>query len=165
ALSACLAALPALVNLRATSEGANRGILRTGRSRRERIWMDSFVVLQFVIAIALIAGAGLMLRNFGRLLHRDLGIDTSHLLAIRASTTSPQYTDAGARQALVDDLIHSAESTPGAAVAAVSTVNPLGGTTWSAPIAIEGREADAPGVTFVVNHRLISPRLFDAMGI
>ncbi|HEY2844457.1 MAG TPA: ABC transporter permease [Bryobacteraceae bacterium] len=165
AFSACLAALPALVNLHATPDGANRSGVRAGRSRRERMWMDTFVVLQFVIAIALIAGAGLMLRNFSRLLHRDLGIDTSHLLAIRVSTTSPQYADAGARQALVDDLVRSAESTPGAAAAAVSTVNPLGGTTWSAPIAVEGREADAPGVTFVVNHRLISPRLFDAMGI
>ena len=156
--------LPAISSATATSTGMGHG-QRTSRSRRERLWMDCFVLLEFVIALALISGAGLMLRNFSRLAHLDLGIDVSHLLALHVSTSDPRYATAEARQRLAGDLVRAAEAAPGVAAAAISTVNPLGGTTWTAPIAIEGDEVSSRNTSIAVNHRLITPRLFETMGI
>ena len=61
--------------------------------------------------------------------------------------------------------MRAAETAPGVAAAAISTVNPLGGTTWTAPIAIEGNEVSGRNTSVAVNHRLITPRLFETMGI
>ena len=157
--------LPAVSNAAISPVGVVRSSTRTSRSRRERLWMDGFVALEFTLALSLIAGAGLMLRNFRLLTHRDLGIDTTHLLAIHVSTTGQQFDSPAAKRALVDGLVRAAESTPGVAAAGVSTVNPLGGTTWSSPIEIEGHEMADATTSYVVNHRLITPHTLEAMGI
>ena len=157
--------LPAVSSATATGEHVGHSRLRTGRSRQERFWMDCFVVVEFVIALALITGAGLMLRNFSLLTHLDLGIDAAHLLVMHVSTTDARYQTAEARQRLVSDVVRDAQAAPGVAAAAISTVNPIGGTTWTAPIAIEGYEPSDRNASVVVNHRLITPRLFKAMGI
>jgi putative ABC transport system permease protein len=156
--------LPAISSASIDPDGLGRENTRTS-SRRERFWMDSFVVLEFTLALALIAGAGLMLHNFSLLTRRDLGIDATHLLAMHVSTTDPRYASAESKRNLVEQVVRSAESTPGVAAAGISTVNPLGGTTWTAPIAIESREITDAATSYAVNHRLITPRSFEAMGI
>ncbi len=50
-------------------------------------------------------------------------------------------------------------------MAGVSTVNPLGGTTWTAPIVVEGHEITDAASSFTANHRLVTPRAMEAMGI
>jgi putative ABC transport system permease protein len=157
--------LPAITSASTAPDGVGRGWTRVGNTRQERLWMDCFVTVEFIIALALIAGAGLMLQNFSRLAHRDLGIDAARLLAIHVSTTDPRYTSAEARRTLVDDLVRAAQTTPGVSAAAVSTVNPLGGTTWTSPVAIEAHQISDRSTSYVANHRLITPRLFEAMGI
>ncbi|HEY3743968.1 MAG TPA: hypothetical protein VGL53_29190 [Bryobacteraceae bacterium] len=163
--SAVAGLLPALAGASASSEGAGRGATRTGRSHRERLLMDCFVTLEFIIALALIAGAGLMLRNFDRLAHRDLGIDSARLLSMRVSTADPRFRNVDARRKLTEDLVVSAQSTPGVTSAAICTVNPLGGGTWTAPIAVENQELADPARSHQVNHRLITPAFFETMGI
>lgn len=155
--------LPAAGSAAVETHGVVRQSTRVSRSRRERRLMDAFVIVEFALALALIAGAGLMLRNFERLTRRELGIDTNHLLTMKVSATSQHYLTADARRALAARLVLETQATPGVSVAAITTVNPLGGGDWTAPITVEGLEAAAASNS--VNHRLITPRLFDAMGI
>ncbi len=157
--------LPALASASVNPNGAHRQSVRSGRSRRERFWMDTFVVLEFTLAVALIAGAGLMLQNFRSLTHRDLGIDAANLLSVRVSTTDARYANAEGRMRLVKEIVAATDTAPGVRKAAVITVNPLGGTTWTAPIVVEGQEPANPNQSYAVNHRLISPGLFETMGI
>ena len=156
---------PAIVSASINVDGVARASGRIGRNRRERVWMDGFVALEFTLALALTTGAGLMLRNLNLLTHRDLGIDATHLLAVHVSTTDPRYTTAGARRNLVEEVVRAAGSAPGVAMAGVSTVNPLGGTTWTAPIVVEGHEITDAASSFTANHRLVTPKAMEAMGI
>jgi hypothetical protein len=51
---------------------------------------------------------------------------------------------------------------PGVRAAGLTTVNPLGGASWTAPVVAEGsRDGDA----VQVHHRLVTPSAFEAMGI
>jgi predicted permease len=138
---------------------------RTGRSLRERRLMDSFVVVQFTIALALLAGAGLMIRNFEKLIHRNLGLDTRHLLTMRVSITGERYQEASGKRELVRRLVQAAEEAPGVASAGVTTVNPLGGGTWWAPVVTAGHEGDSRVTSNMVNHRLVTPNVLRAMGV
>jgi putative ABC transport system permease protein len=138
---------------------------RIGRSLRERRLMDAFVVAQFTIALALLAGAGLMIRNFGELTHRDLGIDAPHLLTLRVAISASRYATPESKRTLVKQLIEKVESTPGVEAAGITSINPLGGGTWWAPVVAAGGETDSAGTSFLVNHRLITPDLQRAMGI
>ncbi|HXN64230.1 MAG TPA: ABC transporter permease [Candidatus Acidoferrales bacterium] len=157
--------LPAFGSASVQTEGLVRQSTRISRSRGERRLMDAFVVVEFTLALALIAGAGLMIRNFQRLMHRDLGIDTRHLLTMKVSTTAPIYASASGRRLLAARLMREVQATPGVAAAGITTVNPLGGGDWTAPVAIEGMNTGLALDTYSVNHRLVTPGLFDAMGI
>jgi putative ABC transport system permease protein len=159
--------LPALKSARAHGEFLARETTRTGRSRREKYLMDAFVVVQFALALALLAGAGMMIRNFGRLTHRDLGFDASRLLTMRVSTSAPRYADAAAKRILVRQIIQQIQSAPGVSAASVTTANPLGPSTWLAPVVVPGQEGSTAtaGMSNLVNHRLVTPEFFRAMGI
>jgi putative ABC transport system permease protein len=138
---------------------------RTGRTLAERRIMDSFVVLQFTIAFALLSGAGLMIHNFTRLTHRNLGFDAQNLLTMRLAMSAQRYADPSAKRALVRHIVENVEATPGITAAGTTTINPLGGGTWWSPVLPSGKASDPAGTSFVVNHRLITPHLLRAMGI
>lgn len=138
---------------------------RGGRSRRERRSMDAFVVVQFTLALALIAGSALMIQNFERLTKRSLGIDASRLLSMEISTTAPKYATPTAKAELARDLTREIESAPGVTAAGFVTVNPLGPATWWAAVVAEGQEEASQGKSILVNHRLVTPDFFKAMGI
>ena len=165
-LAASLAgALPALTAAGADADLLIRHGVRAGRSRRERRSMDGFVVVQFALALALLAGAGLMLRNFDGLKRRNLGIDAPHLLSMRISISASRYADPDAKRAFVRRVVGEVEALPGVLAAGITTLNPLGRATWWAPVVAAGQEAESAGASLLVNHRLVTPRLASAMGI
>ncbi len=157
--------LPALKSARAHGQFLIRENAGAGRSRRERRLMNAFVVVQFTLALALLAGAGMMVRNFGRLTHRDLGFDAPQLLTMRVSVSAPRYADAAAKRILVRQIVQQVQSAPGVSAAGITTSNPLGPGTWWAPVIIPGQEESTAGMSNLVNHRLVTSEFFRAMGI
>ncbi len=127
--------------------------------------LSGFVVAETALALVLLAGAGLMLENFKRLQHRDLGFDTSHLLTLRVSPSETEYSAAPRKTELMRRTLEEIQNTPGISSAAVTIVNPLGGGNWGAAVVTEDLEKQSATASFNVHHRLISPDLFRTMGI
>ncbi len=133
-----------------------------GKNRRV---LNALVICEVALAMVLLAGAGFMIQNFERLRHHDLGFQASHLFTLQITPPVSRYAAGEPRGILVRQILEKATNAPGIVAAAVTTVNPLGGTTWSAPVAVEGFSTGAAGASFSVNHRLVSPGLFATMGI
>jgi putative ABC transport system permease protein len=66
---------------------------------------------------------------------------------------------------LMRRIVEEVQAAPGVARAAVTTVNPLGGGTWVAPVITESASAVDLNAAVSVNHRLVSPGLFETMGM
>ncbi len=139
-----------------TGQAGSRG---TGRV------LSGFVVAEIALALVLLAGAGLMLQNFDRLQHRNLGINTEHLLTVAVSPAEAEYSAGPRKTELVRRTLEEIQRTPGISSAAVTTVNPLGGANWGVAVVTEDMGAANQTASFNVHHRLISPELFRTMGI
>ncbi|MGH9139987.1 MAG: ABC transporter permease, partial [Vicinamibacterales bacterium] len=127
--------------------------------------LNLFIVAQTALAIVLLVGAGLMLQNFQRLQHRPLGFDPTQLLTLEFTPPIASYQPGPARTRLVHRVIDEVQRLPGIAAVGATIVNPLGGGDWGAPVNIEGRGDGSLEEAYNVNHRLISPALFQAMRI
>ena len=157
--------LPGLATLRADPQlalAAGGRTLSGGRTGRRLL--ATLIVAETALALILLAGAGLIIRNFVRLQTRPLGFDARGLLAVELAPSAANYGDAARRASLMHRLVDEVSSVPGVARAAVTTVNPLGGGTWGAAIVSDAMIARDPNAVLNVNHRLITPGLFQTMG-
>lgn len=127
--------------------------------------LSGFVIAETALALVLLAGAGLMLENFQRLQHRDLGFDTTRLLTLQVSPSEANYSAGPRKTELVRRALEEIQNTAGVSSAAVTTVNPLGGANWGAAVVPEGIDTRGEALSFNVHHRLITPDLFHTMGI
>jgi putative ABC transport system permease protein len=144
----------------------NRTLKQAGRanttgSRRVR---GALVVGEVALAVVMLAGAGLLLRSFARLLEVDPGFRAASVLTLNLETdrkykTWAQVTDFYSR------LTQHLAALPG--VIAVGGTNriPLAGSENMEFINVEGRPAPPPGQEEVSDHRVVTPDYFRAMGI
>jgi len=105
-----------------------------------------------------------MIQNFLHLRSMPLGFDPHGLLTLELMPSATAYPSSSARTELIRRIVDEVRRVPGVS-AAVTTVNPLGGGTWSAPVITEDAAAQDPNAVFNVNHRLITPDLLQVMGI
>ena len=165
--SAVVAGLvPALGSWRTDLTVALGGSSRTtSQGRRARSLSAALVVAETALTLVLLVGAGLIIRNFVRLQTDRLGFDAHGLLTIELTPPAPRYADPVRRVQLVRRLVDELSPVSRVGRAAITTVNPLGGGTWGASvISAEAAERD-PNAALNSNYRLITPGLFQTMGI
>jgi putative ABC transport system permease protein len=137
----------------------------SGGGRAAHGVLNGFVIAQTALALVLTAGAALMTEHFHRLQTHDLGFDSHQLLTMQITPSQINYPPGPRRPVLVERMLQAIRATPGVAAAAATTVNPLGGGTWGAPIIIEGSDISGRSADFIVNHRLVSSDIFRTMNI
>jgi putative ABC transport system permease protein len=122
------------------------------------------VVGEVAIALVLLAGAGLLMRSFARLLDVDPGFDPRNAVTLRVNLDDS--AEARARpgafaQAVVDQIA----ALPGVRAAAVASRLPFVEAAQTAPFSVAGwpqaTDADRP----VSIHYYVGPDYFRAMGI
>ncbi|HWE25814.1 MAG TPA: ABC transporter permease, partial [Myxococcales bacterium] len=161
--SALLAgSLPALQGSRADLDALLRGApQRTDAGGRRRL-INAFVSGQIAVAVLLLSGAALVVENF-RLLHRgELGFDARQLLTAEIELPRSRYADGARRASFVEQLVARLSAVPDVSAVGVITMNPLRGTTWSAPLIAEGQDESQAASVY---HRLVTPGLLASMRI
>jgi putative ABC transport system permease protein len=147
-------------NLDVLKEGG-RGSTGSGRVRR---FGTTMIVTELALTIVLLVGAGSLIRSFLTLYYAELGIDISHLTAMRLQLSAAKYKTPEARRSFVDGLEPRLASLPGIeAVAVTNGVPPLDGGERLLQIDTPERSADARPV--FVGTVTVTPQFFDVVGV
>lgn len=148
----------------------SRGTTHGASHRRFR---GALVVAEVALALVLTSGAGLLLRSFVSLLQVDPGFAADHLLTWQ-TTVPGRVRTADELRALYRDLFARLEAVPGVTAVGGTTRLPLGSTSVSTTLQIEGRNvavAELPEVELrrhmhryfeTMNMPIVRGRAFDA---
>ncbi len=154
------------------SLAGGRSVLAGGRNR----FRSSLVAVQVALSVALLAGAGLLLRSFLKLENVDPGFDARNVLTVGVTLVGAPYRDAQRQRQFFGQLLDAAQAIPGVESAGFVNILPLIGTGRSGdPFSIEGRPYDSsgrvpqfarryrasPGYFRAMRIRLLNGRLFD----
>ena len=133
-----------------------------GRSRAVQRPLHALAAGQMALAFALLCGAGAVVDGFRKLSSQSLGFDTAGLWLVRVELPEGRYAEPAKRVAFAAALQARAAALPGVESAAVTSVDPIAGGTWAAPVvAFSQEETEAR----IVNHRLVTPGLFSTLRI
>jgi putative ABC transport system permease protein len=132
-----------------------------GRHSRLR---KSLVVLEFALALTLLAGAALTIHSFINRTRIDLGIRTDHVLTFYLPVPQSRLPKAEQTEGFYHALLAKLEMLPGVQRAAVATDTPLDDPNFEPSISIPGKsvsELSSSEVGFVA----VSPGYFESLGV
>lgn len=130
----------------------------------------TLVVVEFALALVLLAGAGLLIRSFARLMHVDLGFQAEHMLVARLWLPQPNdpatgpYFEHQQRLRFIDEVLRRVKVLPGVEVAAMATNSPLEGGRANVPFTPENPQASSTDVS-VADVAFTSGDYFEALRI
>src|SRR5206468_8817731 len=110
---------------------------------RARRWTSALIVVEVVLTLVLLAGAGFMMRSFMKLYGTDVGVETSHLLTMRLFLPLAKYPTRDSRITLFQRIEDRLGTIAAIKNAALTTNTPLFGG-FGRQLSIDGRAA-APG--------------------
>lgn len=102
---------------------ASRGTPAPARHRVRR----ALVAVQMALALVLLAGAGLLVRSFGRLLAVNPGFDATRVMTFRVALPRAPYGDVAVASRFYLDLESALAALPGVQSAGLATTLPLSG--------------------------------------
>jgi putative ABC transport system permease protein len=126
------ASKPALVD--SLKEGGRSGL---GGSKGQRV-RNGLVVAEVALALALLIGAGLMLRSFLAVQNYDIGIDPKNTLTFRVGLPPSQYPDKQVAARFFQGLLPKLTEIPGVTAAGATTSLPAAGDIGADAIVLKG---------------------------
>jgi len=140
------------------NESLKEGSMSTTTEPGRRRLRSTLVVSEMALALVLLAGAGLLVRTFLRLMDVDLGIDPTNVLTLGISLPKYKYSSATQQSLFYQELLQRLQSTPG-----VKAVGARGGyaNIFFQP---EGQAPAAPGQEPTAVYSSITPGYLNAMG-
>ncbi len=129
--------------------------------RHQRI-RGTLVTAETALALVLLAGAGLLIASYLRLLRADPGFDPHNLLTFNFELPSPPYTT-DQQVEFYKELLSRLRGSPGIKSAVASWPVPFGGDDPSSGFDIEGRSL--PGNAPASRVHIVSPGYFYTLGI
>lgn len=141
--------------LRADSRGSTSG---AGRRRIRAV----LTVAEVALSVALLIGAGLLIRSFARLQQVDAGFTPMGVMTARVTLPNTAYPGGPPKRAFYDRLLTDLRGRPGIQAAAIASGPPLAGD-------FTGGDAKLPSQTneeaIASSWRLAGPGYFAALGI
>jgi putative ABC transport system permease protein len=139
---------------------ANAVVSATGRGRALR---NTLIVAEIAVSLALLVGAGLLLRSFAQMRSANIGVDPHNVLTMRINLPAARYKSGQTQKQFFDQLIARIDQIPGVEAASVSTVMALEGG-WNGYVTIPG-VTNPKLVNLLVEDNYITPQYFKTFGI
>ncbi len=133
------------------------------QARSSAHWQNALVVAQIALSLALLSGAGLLVRSLQNALAIDPGFELRSGVVLPLNLGFGQY-DAAEGKALREELLDRAAALPGVESAALSAFIPLGAIHGHHDVRVEGYEP-APDERMLVKRNMVSAGYFETMGI
>jgi predicted permease len=153
--------------LRASNSDLNVSLKEGGRSGKESKadsrTRGSLVISEIAFSLVLLAGAGLMIGSFVRLLDVRLGFDPENVLTMQLSLPQAQYSDQQQVTNFYRQLISRIDTLPGVKVAGFVNNLPMTEENATASFEMEGRTLNSASA--IADYHLISPDYFRVMNI
>lgn len=133
---------------------------KSSMGRGERKLLRGVAMTQTALTLALLVGAGLLVKTMNKLSQVQLGYDTSHVLTMTVTAVQGNWNDFHRR------ALERVSALPGVEHAAFAWGVPLTGNNWPDSVDIEGQPAadrDSDRLTFPL--RSVTPDYFKLMGM
>ena len=139
---------------------------RVGATAAQQRLRRVLVAAEVALALVLLAGAGLLLQSFARLVSVDLGFAPQNAVALQVFAWDRQAGDE-ARASFFDETLQNIRALPGVAAAGAISSFPLGlaDLTAETPFTIHDRPAPPPGEEPSSAISQVTPGYFEAMRI
>ncbi len=103
---------------------ANAVVSATGSGRALR---NALIVGEIAVSLALLVGAGLLLRSFAQMRTANIGVQPTNVLTMRLNLPEAKYKTLPQMRGFVDELLSRIKKIPGVTSAAVTNMLPLEG--------------------------------------
>lgn len=158
--------LPALSSARVElrdvlAEGGRGSSGSRGQRRARRI----LVVVEIALTMALLVGAGLLMRSFIRLQDVSPGFTASKVLVAEVPLSPLTYAAHDVRTNAIESLLENVRAIPGVINAAATTLLPLSGTGGTLHFNIQGRPPRSSSDWISLNFRAVTRSYFSTMEI
>ena len=151
--------------LQASGRGPVEALKEGGRSssagRRAVYTRHVFVAVQVAAAFILLAGAGLMIRSFQRVLEVDTGYKTEGIVAAYLPLPMERNPEVAALTQYIQQILDEVRAVPGVTEAAVATAIPLRGWGDGMPFRLPEKPDEIVGTGF----KIVTPGYFQALGL
>lgn len=124
---------------------------------------NSLVVAEIATSLALLAGAGLLLRSFAQMRRADIGVRTQSIVTSAVVLPDTKYATYSERREFYDRLLERVSRIPGVAAAAVSQQIPLEGSHGGTAKLVGDTDPRHEGLS--VNWNYVTPSYFRVFGI
>ncbi len=122
------------------------------------------VIAQIALSVALLAGAGLLLKSFAELRRVDPGFDPDDLITFNINLANPSLPGPRDRALFVGDLEQRLRGLRGVQAVGLTNAIPLSGVEWTQPYGIAG-EPEAEWERRNADFRMITSEYLAALGI
>ncbi len=136
----------------------------TTGDRAQHRFRHSLIVAQFALALTLLAGAGLFVRGIDRMLARDIGWKTDHLLQCVLNLPQTRYATPEQTYSFYTRLQERLSALPGAERVAVAWTIPVFQFLATRSYIVEGRDPPPAGHEPSAFVNGITPTYFDTLG-
>jgi predicted permease len=140
---------------------SGRGSSQSGRNRMR----SALIVSEVALSLMLLAGAGLLIKSFVRLLQTDAGFDSRGVLALDIPLSRAKYTTPEQRSAAFQQLVERMKTLPGVRDASVVSNVPLTDFDVELSFQIDGRAPNKPGEEPTADYTVAGGDYFRTMDI
>ena len=133
-----------------------------GHSKRLR---RVLVMVETAFSLVLLAGAGLLMRSFERILKVDPGFRPENVLTMRLALPDALYGKPEQQYGFYDRLLDRIRQLPGVSRAGAVSLLPLGGQGASGTITVDSQSVPRESLNPEADQRTVTPGYFESMGI